>query len=240
VTGGLTEPDERIRVVLADNHVPTRTEIRLALEEDSRFEIVGEASDASGAIDAAIRERPDVCLLDINMPGGGIAAAWEITARLPQVKVVMLTVSTDDRDLFAALKAGAAGYLLKGMDPRELPRALAGVVRGEAAIAPALLGRVITEFRDRSARRRTTTAEGAEAQLTSREWQVLELLGGGRPAKRRSWTSAGGSRARPSRTVPATAAPVSSAWSSRTGVACGFGSSTSTLRRRHRAPASAS
>jgi DNA-binding NarL/FixJ family response regulator len=176
VTGGLTEPDERIRVVLADDHVPTRTEIRLALEEDSRFEIEGEAGDASGAIDVAIRERPDVCLLDINMPGGGIAAAWEITARLPQVKVVMLTVSTDDGDLFAALKAGAAGYLLKGMDPRELPRALAGVVRGEAAIAPALLGRVITEFRDRSARRRTTTAEGAEAQLTSREWQVLELL----------------------------------------------------------------
>jgi DNA-binding NarL/FixJ family response regulator len=176
VTGGLTEPEERIRVVLADDHVPTRTEIRLALEEDSRFEIGGEAGDASGAIDAAIRERPDVCLLDINMPGGGIAAAWEITARLPQVKVVMLTVSTDDRDLFAALKAGAAGYLLKGMDPRELAGALAGVVRGEATIAPALLGRVITEFRDRSARRRTTTAEGAEAQLTSREWQVLELL----------------------------------------------------------------
>jgi two-component system, NarL family, nitrate/nitrite response regulator NarL len=176
VTGGPTGGDERIRVVLADDHVPTRTEIRLALEEDSRFEIGGEAGDAPGAIDAAIRERPHVCLLDIDMPGSGIAAAWEITARLPQVKVVMLTVSTDDRDLFAALKAGAVGYLLKGMDPSELPRAVAGVVRGEAAIAPALLGRVITEFRDRSARRRTTTADGAEAQLTSREWQVLELL----------------------------------------------------------------
>jgi DNA-binding NarL/FixJ family response regulator len=173
---GFTERNERIRVVLADDHVPTRREIRLALEEDPRFEIRGEAGDASGAVDAAIRERPDVCLLDINMPGGGIAAAWEITARLPQVKVVMLTVSTDDRDLFAALKAGAAGYLLKGMGPSELPRALAGVVRGEAALAPSLVGRVITEFRDRSARRRTATAEGAEAQLTSREWQVLELL----------------------------------------------------------------
>jgi DNA-binding NarL/FixJ family response regulator len=173
---GVNGQNERIRVVLADDHVPTRKEIRRALEEDPRFEIGGEAGDASGAVEAAIRERPDVCLLDINMPGGGIAAAWEITARLPQAKVVMLTVSTDDRDLFAALKAGAAGYLLKGMDPSELPRALAGVARGEAALAPSLVGRVITEFRDRSARRRTATADGAEAQLTSREWQVLELL----------------------------------------------------------------
>jgi DNA-binding NarL/FixJ family response regulator len=168
--------EEAIRVVLADDHAPTREEIRRALEEDPRFEIRAEAADAPGAIEATIRERPDVCLLDINMPGGGIAAAWEITARLPQTKVVMLTISTDDRDLFGALKAGAAGYLLKGMDPTDLPRALAGVVRGEAALAPSLVGRVITEFRDRSARRRTTAAEGAEAQLTSREWQVLELL----------------------------------------------------------------
>jgi DNA-binding NarL/FixJ family response regulator len=168
--------EEAIRVVLADDHAPTREEIRRALEEDPRFEIRAEAADAPGAIEATIRERPDVCLLDINMPGGGIAAAWEITARLPQTKVVMLTISTDDRDLFGALKAGAAGYLLKGMDPTDLPRALAGVVRGVAALAPSLVGRVITEFRDRSARRRTTAAEGAEAQLTSREWQVLELL----------------------------------------------------------------
>jgi DNA-binding NarL/FixJ family response regulator len=165
-----------IRVVIADDHVPTREEIRMTLEAESGFRVCGEAGDASGAVDAATRERPDLCLLDINMPGGGVAAAWEITARLPQTKVVMLTVSTEDRDLFAALKAGAAGYLLKGMDPDELPRALESVVRGEAALAPALVGRVITEFRDRSARRRTTAAEGPEGQLTSREWQVLELL----------------------------------------------------------------
>ena len=173
---GVTGGDAQIRVVLADDHVPTRDAIRHALEDDARFEVCAEAGDAPGAVEAAARERPDICLLDINMPGGGVAAAWEISARLPQAKVVMLTVSTDDRDLFASLKAGAAGYLLKGMDPAELPHALARVAAGEAAVAPVLVGRVITEFRDRSARRRTTSADGAEGQLTSREWQVLELL----------------------------------------------------------------
>jgi DNA-binding NarL/FixJ family response regulator len=172
----MTEPDAAIRVVVADDHRPTREEIRLALEEGGGFEVCAEAGDAPGAIDAAVRERPDICLLDINMPGSGVAAAWEIAARLPQTKVVMLTVSTEDRDLFAALKAGAAGYLLKGADDAEVREALTRVVRGEAALAPTLVGRVITEFRDRSARRRRTQAEGPEAQLTSREWQILDLL----------------------------------------------------------------
>ena len=172
----MTENGAPIRVVIADDHLPTREDIRLALEEDGRFEVCGEAGDAAGAVEAAVGERPDVCLLDINMPGGGVAAAWEISARLRQTKVVMLTVSVEDRDLFSALKAGAAGYLLKDLDPAELPRALARVAGGEAAVAPRLVGRVITEFRDRSARRRKTAGEGHEAQLTSREWQILDLL----------------------------------------------------------------
>jgi DNA-binding NarL/FixJ family response regulator len=172
----VTREERRIRVVVADDHVPTREDIRLTLEEDDRFSVCAEAGDAPAAIEAAIRERPDVCLLDIDMPGGGIPAAWEITARLPETKVVMLTVSDQDRDLFGALRAGASGYLLKDMDPRDLPRVLARVVEGGAVLAPTVLRRVITEFRDRSARRRVASAEGAGAQLTSREWQVLELL----------------------------------------------------------------
>ncbi len=172
----MTENDDKIRVVIADDHAPTREDIRLALEESGGFAVCAEASDAAAAITAAVRERPDVCLLDINMPGGGIAAAWEITSRLPATKVVMLTISMEDRDLFGALRAGAAGYLLKDMEPAELTRALARVASGEAALAPSLVRRVIAEFRDRSARRRTTWAEGAESRLTSREWQVLELL----------------------------------------------------------------
>ncbi len=172
----MTRREINIRVLIADDHAPTREDIRLALEEDDRFAVCDEVADAPAAIEAAVRDRPDVCLLDINMPGGGIAAAWEITARLPQTKVVMLTISTEDRDLFGALRAGAAGYLLKELEPTELPRALAGVVDGEAALAPSLVQRVIAEFRDRSARRRTTAAAGAEGQLTSREWDVLDLL----------------------------------------------------------------
>jgi DNA-binding NarL/FixJ family response regulator len=124
----------------------------------------------------AIGERPDVCVLDVNMPGGGVAAAWEISSRLPQTKVVMLTVSSESRDLFASLRAGASGYLLKEMDPQRLPHALADVVNGEAALPRTLVARVMDEFRDRTPRRRKVLAEGAFAELTSREWQVLDLL----------------------------------------------------------------
>jgi DNA-binding NarL/FixJ family response regulator len=150
--------------------------VRVALEEGAAFEVCAEAADAPGAVDAALRERPDVCLLDVHMPGHGVAAAWEIHSRLPRAKVVMLTVSREDADLFAALRAGALGYLLKDMDPRSLPRALQSVLAGEVAIPRELVAQVVERFRDTSARRRQAMAEGPAQQLTSREWQVLELL----------------------------------------------------------------
>ena len=165
-----------VRVLLADDHVPTRDDIRRALEADSRFAVCAEAGDAAAAIDGAVREGPDVCILDVRMPGGGVAAAWEISTRLPQTKIVMLTVSRDDTDLFASLRAGAAGYLLKDMDPAQLPNALGDVLNGEAALPPELVARVIDEFRDRSPRRRAVLASGGYETLTSREWQVLDLL----------------------------------------------------------------
>lgn len=167
---------ETIRVVIADDHAPTRADIRATLEADPRFSIAGEAADAAGAVESAVGERPDVCLLDVNMPGGGVAAAWEISSRLPQTKIVMLTVSREDRDLFAALRAGASGYLLKEMDPARLPHALNDVLNGEAALPRTLVARLIDELRDRTPRRRKALAEGPYAELTSREWQVLDLL----------------------------------------------------------------
>jgi DNA-binding NarL/FixJ family response regulator len=88
----------------------------------------------------------------------------------------MLTVSQDDRDLFSSLRAGASGYLLKDIHPRSLPRALQSVLRGEFALPRSLVGRVVEEFRDRNSRRREILAEGPERELTSREWQVLDLL----------------------------------------------------------------
>ena len=165
-----------VRVLIADDHGPTRADVRAILESDGRFGVVAEAGDAGAAIAAAARTRPDVCLLDVHMPGTGVAAAREISSRLPQVKIVMLTVSREDRDLFAALRAGAVGYLLKDMDSARLPHALADVLEGKAALPRELVARVVGEFRDRRSRRRAPLVEGEYAELTSREWQVLELV----------------------------------------------------------------
>jgi DNA-binding NarL/FixJ family response regulator len=164
----------RPRVLIADDHPPTRAGVRAALRD--HFEICGEAASAQDAIDLALQTAPDVCLLDVHMPGGGIAAAAEITARLPSTAIVMLTISQHDDDLFDALKAGAAGYLLKGTDPERLPHALRGVLEGQAAVPRPLVARVIAEFRDQSARRRLPTSGGGAVTLTNREWQVLDLL----------------------------------------------------------------
>ena len=153
--------------------------MRAALEADERFAVCAEVGDAVAAVDAAVRERPDLCLLDVRMPGSGVAAAWEITARLPDTKVVMLTVSADDGDLFAALSAGAVGYLLKELEPERLPRALAEVLEGEAAIPRSLVGRLVAVFRDPAPRRRALLSSERGGMLTSREWQVLELMRGG-------------------------------------------------------------
>ncbi|MDP8956144.1 MAG: response regulator transcription factor [Actinomycetota bacterium] len=166
---------ERVRVVIADDHAPTRAGVRASLEHGG-FEIVGEAADATAVVDVARQERPDVCLLDIHMPGSGIAAATRITDELPNTAVVMLTVSRNDDDLFDALRAGASGYLLKDTDPARLPFALRGVLSGEAALPRTLVARLIDEFRDRGRYRRVPVLGARGAMLTSREWQVLELL----------------------------------------------------------------
>jgi len=168
--------DRRIRVLVADDHAPTRSDVREILEADPRFSVVAEAADAAAAVERAVNERPDVCLLDVNMPGSGVGAAWEISARLPEARIVMLTVSREDQHLFAALRAGASGYLLKDMDAARLPHALSDVLEGKAALPRDLTARLVDEFRDRGPRRRKALAEGTYATLTSREWQVLDLL----------------------------------------------------------------
>ena len=164
------------RVLVADDHAPTREDVRAAVEADPRFTVVALAADAADAIQAALRERPDVALLDMRMPGSGAAAAWEITARLPATRAVMLTVSRSDEDLFAALRAGASGYLLKDMPFDSIGDELAGVLEGRVAMPPELVARLVEEFRDSAPRRRALLGQGTGAQLTSREWQVLDLL----------------------------------------------------------------
>lgn len=170
---------EPLRVVIADDHLPTRTGVREALEGDSCI-VVAEAGTAGEAVDAAREHAPDVCLLDINMPGSGIAAAAEITLTVPDVAVVMLTASRDDEDLFAALRAGASGYLLKDMDPARLEPALRGVLAGEAVLPRWLVLKVVDQLRATPRRRILLPNRSTAAELTEREAEILDLMAGGR------------------------------------------------------------
>jgi DNA-binding NarL/FixJ family response regulator len=166
-----------LRILIADDHAPTREDVRRALTRDGGFVICAEEADAAAAVQAAVREHPDICLLDIQMPGSGLAATWEISSRLPDTRIVILTVSDDDADLFPALRAGAAGYLLKTMNFERLPHALRGVVSGEAAIQRVLVSRILERFQGSDPRRRRlAVSDEFPEHLTSREWEVLELL----------------------------------------------------------------
>jgi DNA-binding NarL/FixJ family response regulator len=167
-----------LRVLIADDHAPTRAGVRLALEAGG-CEVCAEAATADDAIDDAMRERPDVCVLDLGMPGDGIRAVAAIAAALPDVAVLVLTVSDSSDDLFDALTAGAAGYLLKDMDPGRLPEAVRAAAAGEGTLAGVLTARLIEEFRHRGGRSVLPTADGRSVRLSEREWEVLELLGAG-------------------------------------------------------------
>jgi DNA-binding NarL/FixJ family response regulator len=164
-----------ITILLADDHVPTRAGVRAALEA-AGMTVVADVGTGPEAVAAAVALRPDVCLLDVNMPGGGIQAAAEIAREAPEAAVVMLAADADEALLFDALRAGARGYLLKDTDPDRLPFALEGVLDGEAAIPRRLVMRMIEEFQTRDRRRRIPLARAGAEQLTEREWQVLDLL----------------------------------------------------------------
>ena len=169
----------QLRVLLADDHAPTREDLRWALTQGG-LQVCAEASDAAHAVQLALETSPDICLLDVRMPGGGVAAAWEISARLPTTKVVMLSVSDEDTDLFSALRAGAVGYLVKDLDLRLLPRALRDVADGRAAIPRALVARMVKQFHTNEPRFRTTAmSTDLGPRLTSREWDVLAALSEG-------------------------------------------------------------
>ncbi len=165
-----------MRIVLADDHPTARLGVRLALE-DSELRIVAEAVDARSAIDAALEHRPDLCLLDVHMPGGGIVAAAELSEALPEMPIVMLSVSDTDEDLFGALRAGACGYLLKDTDPTWLAATLRGVFEGEAPLPRTLTTRLVSEFQRRGGGRAMHDAAGRRVKLSTREAEVLSLLG---------------------------------------------------------------
>lgn len=160
-----------IRVLIADDDAAARAVVRNALEA-AGLEVCAEASDATGAVEAAARSLPDICLLDPDLSGKGIAAIEAITTEWPSIPVVAFPASPDDAQLFAALEAGASGYLLRDIDPARLPVALARVLDGEAALPRTLAAHLIQEFRSRQRKSRPSRVR----DLTNRELEVLELF----------------------------------------------------------------
>jgi DNA-binding NarL/FixJ family response regulator len=166
------------RVLIADDHAPTRAGVRMALERDG-IEVCAEVANASDAVEAALRERPDLCLLDVHMPGGGPSAASKITSHLPGTMVVMLTVSRDNADVLESLRRGAVGYLLKDMNPASLPVAVRAALGGEGVLPRALAAGLIEELRQRPESSRRLSRQPRERALSGREWEILELLAEG-------------------------------------------------------------
>jgi DNA-binding NarL/FixJ family response regulator len=168
-----------LRVMLVDPDDAVRGVVRGLLERDGRFNVCGEAVDAAGAVSVALAERPDVCLLETDMPGTGLAAAWEITSRLPLADVVILTTSEREVDLMGALRVGVSGYLVKDRDLTRLPHAIWDIHRGTFTMPRRLMSRVVMELRASEPRRRAVLAGSRNARLTSREWEVIDLLARG-------------------------------------------------------------
>lgn len=168
---------DTIRVMLVDDHALFRKGLASLLREEPGFEVVGEASDGREAMDRASELMPDMILMDIYMPRcNGLEATRLIKARLPYVRIVMLTISERDHNLFEAIKAGALGYLVKKIEPRDLYAMLRLAARGEAPLTPTMAAKLVGEFA-------RVTREGEAGQagegLTFREREVLEHVARG-------------------------------------------------------------
>jgi DNA-binding NarL/FixJ family response regulator len=167
---------ELLQVAIVDDHPLFREGVAHTLGAQPDVEIVGEGESADDAVRIAGEQLPDVMLLDVSMPGGGLSAVRQIANAYPVVKIVMLTVSEEEDDVTAALRAGARAYVLKGVAARELVRILRAVAAGEVYVTPALASNLLFGLSGGSGNRQTASPLD---DLTERERQILELVAGG-------------------------------------------------------------
>jgi len=168
---------EKIRIAVVDDHQLLREGVVHVLAGDGAFEVVGQGASAEDAVRLAESELPDLILLDVSMPGGGVAAADAISKTWPVVKSVMLTVSEDQNNVVAALKAGAKGYILKGIGGTELCAAIKKISAGESYVSPALAAQILADQKQVKKDREPSAAESFD--LTYREEQILDLVSKG-------------------------------------------------------------
>jgi DNA-binding NarL/FixJ family response regulator len=163
------------RVLIAGADPATLNGIRIALQ-DAAIDVCGVVHSAREAVDETLRQKPEVCLIDIDVAGGGLIAAAEIRALGCRSDVVMLADSMNDDDFLTAMRAGAVGYVLKNISRRRLPAVIRAVLDGQPAIPRALVAVLMSHFRNGDSRRHVIVPSGRGVDLTSREWEVLDLL----------------------------------------------------------------